>query len=881
MNTIQKMIGIGKNYLFFILLLALGVKAQTKKTEFPFQNTNLSFEQRVNDLVGRLSLEEKVAQMLNSAPAITRLGIPAYDWWNEVLHGVARTPFKVTVYPQAIAMAATFDQNSLYQMADFSALEGRAIHNKAIQMGRTGDRYVGLTYWTPNINIFRDPRWGRGQETYGEDPYLTSVLGDSFVKGLQGNDPKYLKAAACAKHYAVHSGPESSRHVFNAEVSTYDLWDTYLPAFHKLVTDSKVAGVMCAYNAFRKAPCCGSDELMVDILRKQWNFTGYVTSDCGGIDDFFKQHKTHANATDASADAVFHGTDIECGNYAYKTLVQAVKDGKITEQQIDVSVKRLFMIRFRLGMFDPVSMVKYAQTPASVLESPAHKSHALKMAEQSIVLLKNQNHTLPLSKKLKKIVVLGPNADNPISILGNYNGTPSEIVTLLQGIKNKLGPNTEVVYEKAINFTNDTLLSYIDMSKQYSYNGKVGFKAEYFNNTNLDGKALIVRTEESLNHAWQEGENIDGTTKANNFSSRYTTNFIAEKDGYLTFEIDADDGYRFLINDKEKLNAWSRNRWGVQQYKLQTKRDSSYKIVVEYWQGEGKGNVKLSAGNYERTDFNALANRVKDADAIIFAGGISPQLEGEEMKVNYPGFNGGDRTTIMLPSVQTELMKALQKVNKPLIFVMMTGSAIATPWEAEHVPAIVNAWYGGQAAGTAVADVLFGDYNPAGRLPVTFYKSDQDLPDFSDYTMENRTYRYFKGEALYGFGYGLSYTTFKYDQLNMPASLNRGKSVAVHFRVTNTGKMAGDEVAQLYISHQNQGAKAPVRALKGFKRIHLKAGESKMVSFMLAPEDLSVTEADGQYKQVQERLSLSVGGTQPDTKIGTSGSALKGNIQIL
>ncbi len=446
------------------------------QNKFPFQNTSLSFEQRVNDLVSRLTLEEKVAQMLNSAPAIERLGIPAYDWWNEVLHGVARTPYKVTVYPQAIAMAATFDTASIKTMADYSAMEGRAIYNKSTKEGKSGERYIGLTYWTPNINIFRDPRWGRGQETYGEDPFLTSVMGSAFVRGLQGDDPKYLKAAACAKHFAVHSGPEPSRHVFDVSPRNYDLWNTYLPAFKELVTNAKVAGVMWAYNAFRSQPCCGSDVLMVDILRNQWNFTGYVTSDCGAIDDFFLRHKTHPNAETASADAVLHGTDVECGNTAYKSLVQAVKDARITEQQIDVSVKRLFMIRFRLGMFDPVSMVKYAQAPETVLESAAHKAHSLKMAKQSIVLLKNESNTLPLSKKIKKIAVIGPNAENSIAVLGNYNGTPSNIVTALQGIKNKVGSSVEIVYEKAINFTNDTLLQYDNVSNQYSWQGKKEFK---------------------------------------------------------------------------------------------------------------------------------------------------------------------------------------------------------------------------------------------------------------------------------------------------------------------------------------------------------------------------------------------------------------------
>ena len=863
-----------------VLLLPFLVHAQQKFT-YPFQNYNLTFEQRVDDLVSRLTLEEKVSQMLNSSPAISRLEIPAYDWWNETLHGVARTPFKVTVYPQAIAMAATFDKNSLATMADYSALEGRAIYNKAVELGRTNERYLGLTYWTPNINIFRDPRWGRGQETYGEDPYLTAILGDAFVKGLQGDDPKYLKAAACAKHYAVHSGPEPLRHVFNVDVTPYDLWDTYLPAFKKLVVDSKVAGVMCAYNAFRTEPCCASDILMTDILRKQWNFTGYVTSDCWAIDDFYKNHKTHPDAESASADAVFHGTDIDCGTDAFKALVQAVNNGKIPESQIDVSVKRLYMIRFRLGMFDPVEMVKYAQTPASVLESPAHQAHALKMARQSMVLLKNENNTLPLKKNLKKIVVLGPNADNNISILGNYNGIPTKLSTVLQGIKDKLGNNTEVVYEKAINFTNDTLLAYADVSKQYNFENKQGFKAQYFNNKDLAGMPTATVNETNITHLWQEGEAVIAGIRANNFSARYTTNFTANTNGSITFELDADDGYRFIINGKTVLNAWTRNRWGGQTYRLQTKKDEVYNLVVEYWQGDGKGNVRLSAGNYERTNFSALVNRVKDADAFVFVGGISPQLEGEEMRVNFPGFEGGDRTSILLPTIQTELMKTLKQTGKPVVFVMMTGSAVAIPWEAENIPAIVNAWYGGQAAGAAVADILFGDYNPAGRLPVTFYKSDADLPPFTDYTMDNRTYRYFKGKPLYGFGYGLSFTTFKYDALNIPAKISKGKAVEVIAKVTNTGKMSGDEVVQLYITNQDQTIKAPIKSLKGFTRISLNAGESKEVKFSLNPEDLSYINANGESVQFTGKVLISVGGSQPDEANKSSSNMVQKTIQVL
>ena len=849
------------------------------QSQYPFQNTSLSFEQRVNDLVSRLTLEEKVAQMLNAAPAIERLGIPAYDWWNEVLHGVARTPYRVTVYPQAIAMAATFDTSSIKLMGSYSADEGRAIFNKSNGEGKAGQRYVGLTYWTPNINIFRDPRWGRGQETYGEDPFLTGTMGAAFVRGLQGDDPKYLKAAACAKHYAVHSGPEPSRHVDNVSPSDYDLWNTYLPAFKQLVTKANVAGVMCAYNAFKKQPCCGSDQLMIDILRNQWKFSGYVTSDCGAIDDFFQRHKTHPDAESAAADAVFHGTDVECGNATYKALVQAVKDGKITEKQIDVSVKRLFMIRFRLGMFDPAAMVKWAQTPESVLESAEHKAHSLKMARQSIVLLRNENNTLPLKKTLKKIAVVGPNADNAIAVLGNYNGTPSTVITALQGIKDKVGSNTQVVYEKGINFTNDTLLQYVYQNAQYSWQGKKGFEAEYFNNRELKGEPIAKRTEAAVDKDWQEGQIVVDTLKALNFSARYTTDFTAAETGDITFELDADDGYRFLINGNEVLNAWTRNRWGAKTYRLNTEKGKVYRLVVEYYQAGGKAAVHLRTGHFVKSDFAALANRLKDADAIVYVGGISPQLEGEEMRVDYPGFNGGDRTSILLPGVQTELLKALRTTGKPVVFVMMTGSAVATPWESENIPAIVNAWYGGQTAGTAIADVLFGDYNPSGRLPVTFYKSDKDLPGFKDYSMEGRTYRYFKGQPLYGFGYGLSYTTFRYGNLQLPAA-GKNKNITVRASVTNSGNRDGDEVVQLYVSGKAVNATAPVRSMKGFQRIFLKAGETKEVRFTLTPDDLSSMDNNGRPERFTGKVNISVGGRQPDAQTVKEKKTVEGYLTL-
>jgi len=725
-------------FVLFIFSYAMNGNSQTPD----YLNPALSIKTRVNDLVSRLTLDEKVNQMLNSTPAIPRLGIPPYDWWNECLHGVARTKYHTTSYPQAIAMAATFDVIAMKKMGDYTSDEGRAIHNESLRK-KDYSRYTGLTYWTPNINIFRDPRWGRGQETYGEDPFLTSMIGTAFVQGLQGNDPKYLKAAACAKHYAIHSGPEPLRHVFDVKVSNHDLWDTYLPAFRQLVVNAKVAGVMCAYNAYAGQPCCGNDKLMVDILRNKWKFAGYVTSDCGAIDDFYETHKMFPDAESSATDAVLHGTDVECGNRTYKTLIQAVKDGKITEKDIDVSLKRLFTIRFRLGMFDPPKMVKYDQIPITDLESKPHKELALKMAKESIVLLRNvpmpgqENNLLPLNKNIKRIAVLGPNADNANTQLGNYNGQPSVVTTVLQGIKDKL-PGADIFYSRA-------------------------------------------------------------------------TDFVST----------------------------------------------------------------------EPEDFSKLIDSIKDADVIIYVGGISPRLEGEEMKVSKPGFSGGDRTSIDLAAVQTDFLKALKATGKPIVFVMMTGSALAIPWEEGNlptgqagIPAIVNAWYGGEAAGTAVADVLFGDYSPSGRLPVTFYKSDSDLPPFDDYSMQNRTYRYFKGVPLYPFGFGLSYTKFVYSNLKLSKTkIKKNESVNVEVTVTNKGKMKSDEVVQLYLTHLKRGPDDPLYSLKGFRRITLLPGASEKVRFTVTPDMMKLVNQDGKSVLNSGEIKISIGGSLPSKRSEELGAA--------
>ncbi len=712
----------------FTLLTLIYANGQTQSSQPLFRDTNLSTDQRVEDLVGRLTLEEKVTQMMDRSPAIDRLGIPAYNWWNEALHGVARTGL-ATVFPQAIALAATFDETAMFETFTVISDEARAKYHN-YQKDKEFDRYKGLTFWTPNINIFRDPRWGRGMETYGEDPFLTAKMGVAAVKGLQGNDPKYFKSFACAKHFAVHSGPESSRHSFNAVVSDRDLWQTYLPAFEALVKEGNVQQVMCAYNSFEGKPCCGSDRLLVDILRNKWGYKGIVVSDCGAIDDFYKidtrtpRHDTHPDAQTASADAVQTGTDVECGN-SYKSLVDAVHKGLIKESQLDVSLRRLFRGRFELGMFDPDEMVRWSKIPYSTVDCQEHKDQALKMARESMVLLKNKNNTLPLSKKIKTIAVVGPNANDSTMLWANYNGFPSKTITILQGIKNKL-PNTRIIFEKGCNHTGEM---------------------------NPDSLKLTV-------------------------------------------------------------------------------------------------------------------SKVKDADIILFAGGISPKLEGEEMRVAIEGFKGGDRTNIEIPAIQKVMIKALKATGKPVIYVLCTGSAIALNWEDANVDAILNAWYGGEAAGTAVADILFGDYNPAGRLPVTFYKSIDQLPEFEDYSMKGRTYRYMTQEPLYPFGYGLSYTKFAYQSASLSKStICKTENVTLTVAVKNNGKRDGDEVVQVYLRNPND-PNGPLKALKGFKRVSLKKGELQKVSFVLAPETFnSFNDNSKNFEVLPGKYELLYGGSSADKSL--------------
>lgn len=872
-----------RKYTYISIAVLLMCCSCAKKAAYPFRDMTLPPEQRVEDLVSRLTLEEKVAQMASAAPAIRRLGIPAYDWQNECLHGVGKlADHKVTVYPQPIGMAATWDKEAIRQTADYIAEEGRAIYQDALKHGNHGS-YYGLTYWAPNINIFRDPRWGRGHETFGEDPYLTGTLGKAFVKGLQGDDSVYLKASACAKHYAVHSGPESLRHEFSTEVSAYDLWDTYLPAFRDVVVEGGVSGIMCAYNAYAGRPCCGNDLLMMDILRNKWGFKGYVTSDCGAIDDFYKAHHTHPDTISAAVDAVLHGTDLDCiRDVAFKTLVQAVNEGRIQEQEIDKAVKRLFTIRFKLGMFDEDDKVKYARIPLSVVDSKTHQALALKMARESIVLLKNEQQVLPLRKSLHKIAVVGPNAATDLGLLGNYHGYPSQIVTILDAIKAKVSPQTTVCYEKMVDHVVIDDFKPMDVSDQCSYKGQSGFYAEYFNNAAFEGVPQI-RQEDKIDLHYRGEIKVINDVSSLAFSVRYTTKFVPSLSGKYTLNLDTDKRFILSVNDQVCVDAKVGKAKSGRKYTCRFESGKEYEIKIEAVLKGRHGDLSFEIGKTELPSCAELAGHVKDADVIIFVGGISPALEGEQNGVQCPGFEDGDRTTIALPEVQTALMRELKETGKPVVFVMMTGSAIAVNWENDHIPAIINAWYGGQAGGIAVADVLFGDYNPSGRLPVTFYKKDSDLPSFTDYSMEGRTYRYFKGQPLYPFGFGLSYTSFSYKKLEVQDTVSTKDSILAKVDVTNNGPLSGEEVVQLYLTHLDKEPYLPLRSLKGFARVALQPGETKTVNFVLFPRDLATFNDFSECTVRPGKVKLCVGGGQPDSGASVIEKVIhiKGDIHLL
>ena len=854
--------------LFYHSLYAQGIENRLK-----YLNPNLTVEKRVNDLVSRMTLKEKVSQMVNNAKAIPRLHIPAYNWWNECLHGVARAGI-ATVFPQAIGLAATWNTDLMFHIADVISTEARAKHH---YFTRKNDRgiFKGLTFWSPNINIFRDPRWGRGQETYGEDPYLTARMGVTFVKGLQGNDPKYFKVISTPKHYAVHSGPEPERHAFNAVIDIRDLYDTYLPSFEACIREAGAYSVMCAYNRFLGEACCGSSLLLKQILRDDWGFEGYVVSDCGAISDILNNHKLVNTAPEAAAIAVKSGTDLNCGRVYDSALIEAVEQELITEEEINEAVKRLFTARFKLGMFDPPEMVKYTQIPIEKNDSEAHRQLSVRAAQESIVLLKNVDDILPLKKNLKRIAVIGPTADSYDMLLGNYNGTPSKYVTPLKGIKNKVSNNIEVIYEPGCNLIEEGAIINNLSSEILIIDGKPGLKAEYFKNRDLKGEPFFTRIDPLKSINWIWGARIPGINRESEFSIRWSGTLIAPATGEFNFRVKGDDGYRLYIDDKIIIEDWTDHEVSTQSNHIHLEKGKPYKIKVEYFRSSGWPQLLVQWELLNIDHFKKAIDLVKSSDVAIFVGGITAQLEGEEMRVDYDGFRDGDRTDLNLPKVQGDLLKVIHSTSTPVVLVLNSGSPLAINWEKENIPAIILIWYPGQEGGTALADVLFGDYNPAGRLPVTFYKSVNQLPPFEDYNMNGRTYRYFEKEPLFSFGYGLSYTKFEYENLTVPNEAQAGDSIKISVEVQNIGKAAGDEVVQLYIKDLVTSIPAPIRSLQGFKRIHLEPGEKRVVEFQLQPKQLAVINEDIQYVIEPGTFEIAVGGLLPGTESPTTEFLIK------
>lgn len=849
---------------FLILALYLTVStlcltAQKLPYAFPFRNPSLPLEERVNDLVSRMSLQEKADQLVYTAPAIPRLGIPAYNWWNEALHGVARAGY-ATVFPQSITIANSWDEGLMFNVANAISDEARAKYHEFQRRGKTGI-YQGLTFWSPNINIFRDPRWGRGHETYGEDPFLTARMGYEFVKGLQGDDPKYLKTVATAKHYAVHSGPEPLRHSFNARVSEVDLRETYLPAFRTLIVDAGAYSVMGAYNMFRDYPCC-ANPVLYGILRNEWGFKGYIVSDCWAVSDFWKFQNFSKDAAESSAAAVRAGTDLECG-VDYKNLMEAVERGILTEADIDVAVKRIFTARFKLGMFDPDEIVPYAQIPFFVNCSDYNNSLSRQAARESVVLLKNDNNILPLGKDIKTIAVIGPNADNFESLIGNYNGIPKNPVTILKGITNKLTPATKIIYAEGSDLAEGIHnLSPIPSRYLMTEDGHQGANGEYYNNREMEGKPVFTRVDDQINFYW---EHLSPRTDMpdDNFGIKWTTWLVPPVSGTYAIGSWGSSGYEVWLDGKKIISSMNEHHAFHIEKPAELTAGKKYKIEVLYKNYKGDADIKL-LWTPPRPDMTAKAVKAaQEADAVVLVLGLSQRLEGEEMPIKIDGFSGGDRTNLNLPAVQEALLDAVTATGKPVVVVLTNGGALSVNRAQEKAAAILLAGYGGQEGGNAVADVLFGDYNPAGRLPVTYYKSIDQIPAFENYDMNGKTYRFFNKEPLYPFGYGLSYTTFKYSDLSVPESAKAGEKVTVSVTVTNSGKLTGDEVIQLYITDDKASTPRPIRSLEGFSRVTLKPGESKIVDFQIEPRQFSII--NNKEKRVIEPgyFTIAIGGKQP------------------
>ena len=845
--------------IFFLLLAGLAVTTASAQYKYPYQNPNLSYQERVENLISLLTPEEKVGLMMNKSISIDRLGIPSYNWWSEACHGVRQGGY--TVYPQPIGMAAAFNAQLVYDVFSQVSDEARANWNRTdhndpklfnVPMGVI--YYPGnpeLTFWCPNVNIFRDPRWGRGQETCGEDPYLNAVLGVQTVLGMQGNDNHYFKTHACAKHYAVHSGPEPLRHSMNVEPTNRDLWETYLPAFKALVKKGNVREVMCAYQRFEGKPCCTSDRLLIDILRNKWGYDAIVLTDCDAINNFFNkgQHETHKDPLSASIDAVLNGTDLECGK-VFMALTEGLQKGLIKESDLDMHLRKTLYGRFELGMFDPAEMLPWANLGPEVISSEKNDALATQAARESMVLLENKN-VLPLSKNIKTLAVLGPNADDAAMLNGNYGGTPTKEHThsLLEGIKAAV-PGAKIIYEKACELNDE----YTTIHHLQDFNGGKGMKVEFYNNRDLAGEPAKTDYYNELNFstfgAWGFAQGVNRDTLSVRISGQYTSTFTGE----MKYTLMTDNGYVLKVNGEVVEEAKAGNLRGGFGFRRQIEYKSfpveagkTYDVVIEYKHGNGQFAL-LHGDICERylVDFTDLANKVKAADAIIIIGGISAQMEGE----------GGDKQDIELPKVQQMLVKAMHQTGKPVIFVNCSGSAIAFGSVEGEYDALLQAWYAGQGGAKALAEVLFGDYNPGGKLPVTFYRSNNDLPDFLDYSMKNRTYRYFTGVPQYAFGYGLSYTTFKVGKGKISGksakSGQTGTFCTLKVPVTNTGKCEGTETVQVYVKALDD-AGAPIKALKGFQKLNLKAGETATATIALDGEAFEY------YNEAIDELSVKPG----------------------
>lgn len=874
----------GSTQLAVTVAALLAVSLSAFAEEPVYKDLNKPFEARAADLVSRMTLEEKVAQLGNNAPAIPRLDVPEYEWWNEALHGVARAG-AATVFPQAIGLAATFDDKMMFEVATAISDEARAKHHEFDRRGLR-KRYQGLTFWSPNINIFRDPRWGRGQETYGEDPWLTSRMGVAFVKGLQGDDPKYRKVDATAKHFAVHSGPEADRHHFDVHPSERDLYETYLPAFQALVQEGKVASVMGAYNRVYGESASASPKLLQQILRKDWGFDGYVVSDCDSIEDIFKHHKIVGTAPEAAALGVRYGCDLDCGK-TYDALVPAVKQKLVSEAEIDAAVRRLMLTRFQLGMFDPPERVRWAKIPYSVNQSPEHDQLARRVAQSSIVMLKNDG-MLPLSRDIKTLAVIGPTADEVMSLLGNYYGTPSAPVTILQGIRDAVGKQTKVIYSRGTDLVEGReeprAVPLIDANflRPDANSKEQGLKGEYFRGRDFAGAPVMTRVDSRIAFRWDRGAPTDDLAArgelsnaqalaGDDFSVRWTGQLLPPTSGKYDLVVGANDGVRLYLDDRLVVDDWDLNeRVKSHTASVDLEAGRAYRIKIEYFEDIRDAEIRLGWRRPgAKEPFEEALDAARAADAVVFVGGLTGDVEGEEMKVSYPGFAGGDRSDLRLPGSQRKLLEALQATGKPVTLVLTGGSALAVDWAQQRLPAILMAWYPGQRGGNAVADVLFGTVNPSGRLPVTFYKENEKLPAFDDYAMQGRTYRYFTGQPLYPFGHGLSYTRFEYSNLKLDrASVAADGTIQASLTVKNVGSRAGEEVVQLYVAPKDSKQPWANKDLRGVKRVALKPGEAGNVSFTLkAANDLRHYDVDAdRYAVGAGKYEVQVGASSADIR---------------